>query len=152
MIKVRNGFFGVLALIYVLSFFSGTLGIECARGTNTKALWLLSLFWILWTSFVFFVLKDDERLRLQSVTASGLIDATKEALFTREVKDYDEENQEKMITTQKRMYITLSLTITGLFVIQSAQKAIFIWFWEEPYGLLTSQCVNAEGKVLEAKI
>lgn len=54
-----------------------------------------------------------------------------------------------MKTTQKKMYIVLSLTITASFIIQSAQKAIFIWYWEEPYGLLTSVCVGQDGKVLD---
>jgi len=63
------------------------------------------------------MLKDDENLGLESVTASGLIDATRQAHSGREVGD-DEENahREKMRTTQKKMYIVLSLSITVFFV------------------------------------
>ena len=98
-IKVRNGFVAVLVFIYIISFFTGTLGVECARGTNSKGNWLLALFWILWSSYVMFALKDDEKLRLQSVTVSGLVDTTKETLFSREVKDFDEESMGKMKLT-----------------------------------------------------
>ena len=64
LIKVRYGFIALLGIIYLTSFFTGTLGTQCGPGTNTKALWLLSLFWLLWTTFVFGVLKDDDNLRL----------------------------------------------------------------------------------------
>ena len=63
LIKVRYGFYALLGLIYLTSFFTGTLGIHCGPGTNTKALWLLTLFWLLWTSFVYRVLKIDDNLR-----------------------------------------------------------------------------------------
>jgi hypothetical protein len=43
------------------------------------------LFWILWSTFVFLVFKDDEQLKLADASASNLIELTLKTYQNKEV-------------------------------------------------------------------
>lgn len=93
--------------LYVLGFFLGDWGVECAKGSPAMGQVWMSVFAICWTCYVIKHFKksgDETMLHARGSSFKEIAVTSKNLMLDSKKHDFD---MVEMQTTQKKMYLTL---------------------------------------------